>query len=272
MINLYNKLFLQKHLFNDDSKIKKAIEVNRFANPKIDIDKEVFNIISATEVLKLLDVGCGNGDLLIRFRKEFGFIGELHGIDLSEGILNAAINENKKSKLGIAFRVDDAQTLDYPDDSFDAIVSKNVLYYVPDIQKAVDECHRCLKDGGLFISIIYSKNNQPKLVKLREEVARKLGSKEVLNPQDRLSAETFNKYLENFSKVEARNMQNEIRIGFPKPYIEYFDCMRPHFDPIPNDEQWDQVLNSVKHIIEREIVQKGNFTDKNAFTIFIAKK
>ena len=97
MINLYNKLFLQKHLFNDDSKIKKAIEVNRFANPKIDIDKEVFNIISATEVLKLLDVGCGNGDLLIRFRKEFGFIGELHGIDLSEGILNAAINENKKS-------------------------------------------------------------------------------------------------------------------------------------------------------------------------------
>ena len=48
-------------------------------------------------------------------------------------------------------RVADAETLPYPDDTFDLVVGHAVLHHIPDLDQAMREILRVLKPGGRFV-------------------------------------------------------------------------------------------------------------------------
>ena len=50
-------------------------------------------------------------------------------------------------------RLGDAQSLDFPDDSFDTVICTFALCTIPDERKAVAEAHRVLRPGGRFVLI-----------------------------------------------------------------------------------------------------------------------
>lgn len=51
----------------------------------------------------------------------------------------------------VALRVGDAQSLDFPDSSFDTVVSTLALCTIPDAARAVAEAKRVLRPGGQFL-------------------------------------------------------------------------------------------------------------------------
>lgn len=91
--------------------------------------------------LTMLDVGCGTGYHLNRYR-ERGF--ELSGMDGSEEMLRQARLLNPE----IEFQQGDVEELPFPDDSFDFVMCVEVLRYLPDIAPCVAEINRVLKPGG----------------------------------------------------------------------------------------------------------------------------
>ena len=106
---------------------------------------------------KLLDVGCGSGALSIKIARKFPK-GEIHGLDywgfgwdyakkICEG------NAKLEGVTNASFQKGDACHLDFPDESFDAVVSNFVYHEVktePDKRKLVRESLRVLKKGGYF--------------------------------------------------------------------------------------------------------------------------
>jgi SAM-dependent methyltransferase len=98
---------------------------------------------------KLLDFGCGKGESALIFSR-IGY--EVFGFDVSPN--NIAIAKRLAHKYGMAerthFQVGVAEELDYPSDFFDAVVGTDILHHV-EISKAVSECSRVLKKGGLAI-------------------------------------------------------------------------------------------------------------------------
>lgn len=93
---------------------------------------------------KLLDIGCGNGKLLI-LAKNDGW--KVKGIELSEFFANAI-----KNKFGI--QVEIANFLDYeviPDDTFDVVVLRHVLEHLPDSILAMSKINSLLKKDGYAI-------------------------------------------------------------------------------------------------------------------------
>jgi len=50
----------------------------------------------------------------------------------------------------------DAQRLDLPADSFDAVIARFSLQFVPDVQRALVEVRRVLKPGGRFAAAVFS--------------------------------------------------------------------------------------------------------------------
>lgn len=98
---------------------------------------------------RLLDFGCGSGEYSVLYAK-IGY--EVHGFDISPN--NVALARARAEKYGLTeqthFAVSAAETLDFPADYFDVIVGVDILHHV-DINRAMSECFRVLKKGGIAI-------------------------------------------------------------------------------------------------------------------------
>ena len=75
---------------------------------------------------RILDVGCGTGDGTLFLAREFPQA-RVRGVDLSEEMIHAAVAKVGLDPEGrIAFKVGDASSLPYADDSFDLITQLNM--------------------------------------------------------------------------------------------------------------------------------------------------
>ena len=106
---------------------------------------------------KCLDVGCGSGALGIAVAKR-NPEAEIIGIDrwgkeyasFSKKLCES--NARAEGVTNITFRQGDATHLDFPDETFDAVVSNYVYHNIPgDRQQYLLETLRTLKKGGTFV-------------------------------------------------------------------------------------------------------------------------
>ncbi|MCJ7499205.1 class I SAM-dependent methyltransferase [bacterium] len=92
---------------------------------------------------RVLDAGAGTG-LVGRYLGALGY-SDLVAIDLSNEMLNKA---REKSVYGEFHQMDLAETLNFPDDSFDAVVCSGVLTFSHAPAKSLNELVRVTKPGG----------------------------------------------------------------------------------------------------------------------------
>lgn len=99
--------------------------------------------------LKVLDIGTGPGFFAIILAK-MGF--SVTGVDYTENMLKEAKHNAGVLADRIDFRKMDAMALDFPENSFDVIVSRNVTWNLPDPREAYRQWTRVLKPGGLLLN------------------------------------------------------------------------------------------------------------------------
>jgi len=105
---------------------------------------------------KLLDVGCGTGFYLDLFDCD------VTGIDPSEKLLEQYKGEHQVI-LG------SAESLDFPDDSFDIVISITAIHNFDDIEKGLKEIQRVGKDRFVF-SVLKRSSNYELIEKLIKEL------------------------------------------------------------------------------------------------------
>ena len=95
----------------------------------------------------VLDVGCGTGISTFELMKRVK--GRFFGIDISQKMIDLA--KERALALGfsnVEFSKGDAEQLDFPESSFDLIISNLVFHWVQNKQKALKEMLRVLKPRG----------------------------------------------------------------------------------------------------------------------------
>ncbi|MDD5082498.1 MAG: class I SAM-dependent methyltransferase [Dehalococcoidales bacterium] len=98
--------------------------------------------------VSLLDIGCGDGELLCRLKDKYQ---ELWGIDIAEPRIDR-IKKRLEQDCKIHVRVEDTnEKLNFADSSFDTITVVSVLEHVFDPYHLIRECHRLLRPGGTLI-------------------------------------------------------------------------------------------------------------------------
>ncbi|MBK0867773.1 class I SAM-dependent methyltransferase [Saccharopolyspora sp. HNM0986] len=95
---------------------------------------------------EVLDSGCGTGFLARLFAADGH---RLTGQDVSAGMLAVAAERGAAEGLGIRWEL--GQSDRPPRGPFDAVVSRNVLWTLPDARQAVSAWARLLRPGGLLL-------------------------------------------------------------------------------------------------------------------------
>ncbi len=98
------------------------------------------------EELSVLEIGCGQGDLLAKLK-----VRKRTGIDSSERMIAAAF----KRYPHIDFRVMNAENLCL-NEKFDLIILSNLVGYLPDVQKAFRQLHRVCHEKTKIIVTYYN--------------------------------------------------------------------------------------------------------------------
>jgi SAM-dependent methyltransferase len=110
---------------------------------------------------KYLDAGCGIGRFIYNQSKRLG--GKFYGVDLDP----KNIEQAQKSYPNIEFQTGSVEQLNFSDQNFDIVWSRDVLEHVDDVQKTLAEMTRVLKPGGKLIIKIPAKRSEQWLLKLR---------------------------------------------------------------------------------------------------------
>ena len=99
--------------------------------------------------LRILDIGTGTGFFAILMAR----LGHrVTGIDLTPAMLTEAHALAEALNLDVDFLEMDAQTLDFQDESFDVILSRNLTWTLPEPEKAYAQWFRVLKTGGILLN------------------------------------------------------------------------------------------------------------------------
>jgi len=112
--------------------------------------------------LRVLDLASGVGDPALSIASSVAPNGRVTATDLGPGMLSLA--EELARKRGLAnmeFREASAESLPFPDGSFDVLTCRFGVMFFPNLPKALQECFRVLKPGGRVVFVAWGKREQP---------------------------------------------------------------------------------------------------------------
>jgi ubiquinone/menaquinone biosynthesis C-methylase UbiE len=106
---------------------------------------------------RVLDVATGIGEPAVTAARKVGPSGRVTAIDLSPAMVAIAEGRAKENGLAnIEFQVGDAESLKLPSSSFDAIICRFGLMFMPDLVGALEAMRDALVPGGRISAAVWS--------------------------------------------------------------------------------------------------------------------
>ncbi len=132
-----------KNNYNSQATIYDEHGDGKFVAPMYD---EITARILGENPKKILDVGCGTGNVLMRLQSNKDV--SLYGLDISENMIKVAEkNLGKRAEL----KVGDSEYIPWEADFFDVIVCNASFHHYPNPEKVLLEMQRVLKNSGTLI-------------------------------------------------------------------------------------------------------------------------
>lgn len=126
--------------------------IGKVLNPARRVElRWVLHGLQATHTGKILDVGCGDGFWTQMVARRTGR--RITGLDPFSVDIEVA---KRRNAADADFVIGHAESLPFPDESFDAVMSVCVFEHLSDDERAFREIHRVLRTGGLLVATVDS--------------------------------------------------------------------------------------------------------------------
>lgn len=120
--------------------------------PDLEYLDQIPKVLQEAGTKRILDLGCGSGWLSIFLAKQ-GF--EMVGIDLAPHAIELGNTWAQQEGLSIEFKAGDIISLDFPKQSFDAVIANSIFEHLPSklAKETVAQIKTILKSNGLFYGV-----------------------------------------------------------------------------------------------------------------------
>ena len=140
-----------------DARLRRRASVFRTG----DVQRLAVEAIVEAQPRRVLEVGCGWGELAARVAAETG--AEIVAVDVSPRMVELA------RERGIDARVGDVQQLAFADGEFDCALAAWMLYHVADLDRGLAELARVLRPGGRLVAATNGARSLPENCPLPRE-------------------------------------------------------------------------------------------------------
>ena len=155
-------------MLNDHNVVQEQYKTGDNLNTRISIHKKysinktgfgnwILSHYKLTPDIKILELGCGTGDM---WKENLHLLSEgsqLYLTDISEGMVASAKN-TLGEHANISYRIADIEAIPYESGLFDGVIANMMLYHVSDLDKGLSEVKRVMSDKGHFYCATYGEN------------------------------------------------------------------------------------------------------------------
>ena len=128
-----------------DNYSKRPVSDEATYEKKLDITRKYFR-----PDMEVLELGCGTGSTALAHAP---YVKHILATDLSTRMVEIGRDKAKAAGIdNVTFAAASADGLDVPDGSIDAVMGHNLLHLLENKEQVIDDVHRMLKTGGLFVT------------------------------------------------------------------------------------------------------------------------
>jgi SAM-dependent methyltransferase len=210
---------------------------------------------------RILDIAAGAGEPAVSAAQRVGASGYVLATDISEGIVELAFRVARERGLTqVETRAMDGEKLDLPDASFDAVLCRLGLMYMPHPVTALREWRRALRAGGRVAVLVFSTPDRNSWGAMPASIIRRraqlpppvpgqpgpfsLGDPGLLEGVFRQAG---------FANPEVRALPVPLRMASAAEYVRLareafgaFNAMMAHLSPQERESVWNEVEGSMR--------------------------
>jgi len=226
-----------------------------------DVTREMLDRCLIQPGQRILDIAAGAGEPAVSAAERVGPGGYVLATDISEGIVELALEVARERGFNqIKTRAMDGEKLDLPDASFDGVLCRLGLMYMPHPVTALSEWRRALKPGGRVAIVVFSTPDRNSWGAVPASIIRRrahiptpvpgqpgpfsLGAPGVL-------ADVFQQA--GFAAPDVRAVPLHMRMPSAAGYVQVareafgaFNAMMAHLPPPERESVWNEVEEAMR--------------------------
>ena len=238
----------------------------RFSTNEYPWQRWVFDGFGLSDEARILEVGCGPGNLWAENLDRLPDGWDVTLTDVSPGMIREARERLPDGRFG--FLVADAQRLPFEDGAFDAVVANHVLYHVPNRGRTISEISRMLVPAGILYASTNGRDHN-------REMGRMLRVLFPTRPNDDYHQGGIGFSLENggeqlarrFGSVSLRRREDSLFVTEVRPLLDYLlSGTAAHAAGQEGD------VAGLTRALERELALRGGIHVSKDAGMFVARK
>lgn len=227
----------------------------------------LYQQICMKDAERVLELGCGNGELWISAKKEELRNKTIYLTDISTGMVEDIQKRmSREGKENFLYQVVDCQNIPFENGMFQAVLANHVLFYAKNMELALSEIRRVLAQEGTFFCTTYGREHMREITELVQEFDRRIQLSEIAL-YEIFGLENGEEILKKkFSSVELRLYEDELVVDEVEPLLDYILSCHGNQSEILSARQLE-----FKQFLQKKMNEKGNIRIRKKAGLFICR-
>ncbi len=227
----------------------------------------LYQQISFRGAERILELGCGNGELWTYSDAEELYNKTVYLTDISAGMVEDVQKRMQKLNKGdFLYQIADCQSIPFEKNMFQAVIANHVLFYAKNMDQALSEIRRVLAEDGTFYCTTYGRAHMREITELVQEFDSRIQLSEIAL-YEIFGLENGEAILKKqFDSVELHMYEDKLVVDEVEPLLDYILSCHGNQSEILSTRQLE-----FKQFLQKKMNEKGVIEIQKRAGVFVCK-